>query len=307
MDDAVVTQVVEHVRTLVEAHYLFPDVAGAVSAILAGGLAERRYPTDLSALADAVTADLQSVNGDRHLRLVHHTEAIPPDEPNHNKDDDERAALERWAQQTSRGVACIQHLSGNIGYLELRPVLFPRNLAAESITAALTVLADTDALIVDLRNCVGGDPDTTPFIVSYLWDDQPVQLTGLREGQDEHPRQLWTLPNVAGRRYGRDKPVFVLTSGTTFSGGEHLAYDLQRLGRATLVGEATGGGAHAREGYRVHPHLEATISVAAAVHPTDGGNWERTGVLPDIPAPSADAREVAHQHAVRRTTMTNQP
>jgi C-terminal processing protease CtpA/Prc len=81
----------------------------------------------------------------------------------------------------------------------------------------------------------------------------------------------------------------VLTGATTFSGGEQLSYDLQQLGRATIIGERTRGGANAREGFRVHPHLEATISVAEAVHPKTGTNWEGTGVTPDIQATAAQA------------------
>jgi C-terminal processing protease CtpA/Prc len=81
----------------------------------------------------------------------------------------------------------------------------------------------------------------------------------------------------------------VLTGATTFSGGEQLSYDLQQLGRATIIGERTRGGANARKGFRVHPHLEATISVAEAVHPKTGTNWEGTGVTPDIQATAAQA------------------
>jgi C-terminal processing protease CtpA/Prc len=44
--------------------------------------------------------------------------------------------------------------------------------------------------------------------------------------------------------YGAHKPVFVLTSPGTFSGGEELSYDLQVLERAVVVGEVTGGGAN---------------------------------------------------------------
>ena len=48
----------------------------------------------------------------------------------------------------------------------------------------------------------------------------------------------------------------MLTSGSTFSGGEELAYDLQQLGRATVVGERTRGGAHPVERFRIRPHLQ---------------------------------------------------
>src|SRR5580700_10014358 len=122
----------------------------------------------------------------------------------------------------------------------------------------------------------------TAFLISYLWDHEPAQLTGLREGQDNQLTQAWTLPYVPGGRFGKDKPVYVLTSATTFSGGEQLSYDLQQLGRATIVGERTRGGANAREGFPVHPHLEATISVAESVSPITGSNWEGTGVGADL-------------------------
>ena len=296
MAEAELADVMNQVRALVEEHYIFPEVAAKVSGVLAAGLAGGRYPADMPALAAAVTADLQSVNGDKHLRLLYREEAIPP--RTQGSDAEEYAAMAHWAGQTCGGVACAQRLAGNVGYLDLRPVLFPAVLAGEVITAAMSLLATTDALIIDLRNCLGGEPSMPPFIISYLWDRDPAQLCGLRERTDTLPRQTWTLPYVPGRRFGKDKPVYVLTSAVTFSGGEQLSYDLQQLGRATIVGEPTRGGANLREGFRIHPHLEATISVAAAVSPKTGGNWEGTGVAPDIQTPADRARDTAYERAL---------
>ena len=207
--------------------------------------------------------------------------------------------MARWADQTCGGVACVRRLAGNVGYLDLQPVLFPAVICGEIITAAMSLLAATDALIIDLRHCLGGEPGMATFLISYLWDHEPVQLTGLREREDNQLKQAWTLPYVPGRRFGKAKPVYVLTSATTFSGGEQLSYDLQQLGRATIIGERTRGGAHAREGFRVHPHLEATISVAEAVNPKTGGNWEGTGVTPDIQTTAGQARDTAYELALR--------
>src|SRR5436853_241614 len=69
------------VGALVETHYVSPDVAPAVSRVLADGLAEGRYPAEARSLATAVTADLQSVNGDKHLRLLYHEQALPQRTP----------------------------------------------------------------------------------------------------------------------------------------------------------------------------------------------------------------------------------
>jgi Peptidase family S41 len=128
--------------------------------------------------------------------------------------------MARWADQTCGGVACAQRLAGNVGYLDLQPVLFPAVLCAEVMTAAVSLLATTDALIIDLRNCLGGEPSMVTFLISYLWDRDPAQLSGMQERQDNLLRQTWTLPYVPGRRFGKDKPVYVLTSAVTFSGGE---------------------------------------------------------------------------------------
>lgn len=280
MDEAELADVVDQVRTLVEAHYIFPEVGAKVSEVLAAGLAARRYPASLPALAAAVTADLQSVNGDKHLRLLFREQAIQPRTP--GDDTGEYAAMARWADQTCGGVACVQRLAGNVGYVDLRPVLFPAVMCGEVMTAAMSLLAPADALIIDLRGCLGGEPGMVAFLISYLWDRDPAELSGLRQRQDSLPRQAWTLPYVPGRRFGKAKPVYVLTSAVTFSGAEQLSYDLQQLGRATIVGERTRGGANPREGFRVHAQLEATISVATSVNPKTGGNWEGTGVAPDI-------------------------
>lgn len=291
MNDVQPDVIVGRIRDLVETHYVFPDVAAEVSRLLAAGLADGRYPADAPSLAEAVTADLQSVSGDKHLRLLLHTEALADRKP--GDDTAEYAAMTRWADQTCGGIACVQQLDSNVGYLDLRPALFPAVIAGDSVTAAMSLLAGTDALIIDLRGCRGGEPGMVAFLISYLWDHEPVQLTGLRERGTQEIRQSWTLPHVPGRRFGKTKPVYVLTSKATFSGAEALSYDLQQLSRATVIGERTGGGANAREGFPVHPHLEATISVAEAVNPVTGSNWEGTGVAPDVVTTAEQARDAA--------------
>ncbi|MFF3129449.1 S41 family peptidase [Streptomyces sp. NPDC057908] len=116
----------------------------------------------------------------------------------------------------------------------------------------------------------------------------------------ERREQSWNLPHVPGARFGGDKPLYVPAGARTFSGAEELTYDLQQLGRTVVVGEPTGGGAHPREGWTVHPHLEATIPVGRPVNPVSGTNWEGTGVQPDVLCPAAGALDRAHELAVAR-------
>lgn len=288
-------------RQLIETHYVFPDMAATVCRRLAEGAAAGRYPVDPAAFAAVVTTDLQADSHDLHLRVVHHTEPLPEEKP--GDDAEQWAAMRRWAATTCGGVATVARRDGNVGLLALGPVLFPTPIAAEQVGAALTVLADCDALVLDLRGCLGGEPTMVAYVASYLWDHEPVQLTSLRH-RDGGTTQSWTLPYVPGRRYGRDRPLYVLTSATTFSGAEQLAYDLQQLGRATVIGERTRGGANAREGFRLAPHLEATIPVAASVHPVSGTNWEGVGVTPDIATTADEAEATAYRLATATPTGT---
>jgi C-terminal processing protease CtpA/Prc len=76
------------------------------------------------------------------------------------------------------------------------------------------------------------------------------------------------------------------------------SWTLPQQGRATIVGERTGGGAHPRRGFTVHAHLELTVPVARPVDAMSGTNWERVGVAPDIDIPADQAFTVAYHRAL---------
>jgi C-terminal processing protease CtpA/Prc len=162
----------------------------------------------------------------------------------------------------------------------------------------MAMLWATDALLLDLRGCRGGSPDMVALVCSYLFDDEPVHLNDLVTPAAGTVRQYWTVPQLVGPRFGGSKPIWVLTSPTTFSAAEELTYNLQQLGRAVVVGERTRGGAHPREGFTVHPHLEASVPIARAVNPVSGTNWEGTGITPDLEVPADAAFAVAYGRAL---------
>ncbi|MFD5368904.1 S41 family peptidase [Streptomyces sp. NPDC127103] len=287
--------VIDETARLVSEQYVFPEIAEQVADLLRRRLAEGAYDVDgAEELAGLVTADLQSVNGDRHLRLKHHAEPVSPEQG--------AATLEAMRRDfdTSLGGAPLVRLhDGGIAVLELAPMLFPLDWAAEPLAAALTLTSRAQALIVDLRANRGGDPDTVAFVCSYLLDRR-THLNSMHWRKGDRREQSWSLPHVPGARFGGSKPLYVLTSESTFSAAEELAYDLQQLGRAVVVGERTRGGAHPCKGWTVHPHLEVTVPMGRAVNPVSGTNWEGTGVQPDVLCPAADALDQARALAAAR-------
>ncbi|MFI2608974.1 S41 family peptidase [Kitasatospora sp. NPDC018619] len=287
--------VVESIAALVGENYVFPDAARQLAALLRSRSAEGAYRTDRAQeLADAVTADLRSVNGDLHLALKHHAAPVPAE-----RGAAALAAMRREFDASLHGVPRVELLDHGVAVLEIAPKMFPVDWAAQPLAAALSLVAPARALVLDLRRNTGGDPQTVAFVCGYLLDDR-THLNTLLSRQGEVAEQSWTPPFVPGARFGGSKPLYVLTSGDTFSGGEELAYDLQQLGRAEVVGEATRGGAHPREGWTVHPHLELSVPVARAVNPVSGTNWEGTGVRPDVPCDAGSALDRALALAAAR-------
>ena len=141
-------------------------------------------------------------------------------------------------------------------------------------------------------------PATNLVFRGFMPDDKDFHLNSLYWREGNVTEQYWTLPYVPGKKFG-DKPVYVLTSKDTFSGGEEFAYNLKTRQRATLIGETTGGGAHPGTAYRLHPHFDVFIPNGRAVNPITGSNWEGTGVTPDIPINQEQAFTVAYGMALK--------
>ena len=108
-------------------------------------------------------------------------------------------------------------------------------------------------------------------------------------------RKRWTLDSVAGARFGGAKPVYVLTSAHTLSAAEELAYDLQVLKRATIVGETTSGQAHATFEARIDEHFEILLPTGKTLNPLTGADWEGLGVVPDVKVTATEALATAQR------------
>jgi CubicO group peptidase (beta-lactamase class C family) len=140
-------------------------------------------------------------------------------------------------------------------------------------------------------------------VCSYLFD-KPTHLNDIYSRGDSSKTEFWTKSDVPGKRYGNEKPIFVLTSNRTFSGAEEFSYNLQNLKRATIVGETTGGGAHPVSVQKLGKDFLITVPNARAINPITKTNWEGTGVKPDVDVPAAQALKAAHLLAIRAIQPT---
>jgi C-terminal processing protease CtpA/Prc len=238
------------------------------------------------------------VSRDKHLRVRYSHRPLPERAARTGPTAEEREQHRNYLNRINYGFERIERLPGNIGYMDFRGFTDPE-LGAETVAAAFNFLANTDGLIIDLRQNGGGTPGMVALISSYLFGPEPVHLNDLYWREGDRTDQFWTLKEVPGRRYA-GKDVYVLTSNRTFSGAEEFSYNLKNLKRATIVGEATGGGAHPGGVNRLHAHFSAFIPTGRAINPITKSNWEGTGVEPDVKVPAAQALKVAHLAALKK-------
>lgn len=199
------------------------------------------------------------------------------------------------------GIPRIEMLPNNIGYLRLDFFADPM-ACGRTAAAAISFLANTDAVIFDLRDNSGGDPRMVAMMLTYLFD-KPVHLNDFYDRTDNKTTEYWTLRYVPGLRLGK-KPAYVLTSSRTFSGAEEFAYDLKNLRRATVVGETTAGAAHAVSPHPAGDHFTVFVPNARIISPVTNRDWEGTGVSPDVPTSADDALEAAARLAEEKIQQT---
>ncbi|MFB7811373.1 S41 family peptidase [Streptomyces virginiae] len=291
-NEEIIEQALQHIET----GYIFPEKAVEIGAAIRSRRASGAYAAlDGPTLCQAITADFQEVCQDKHMRLlwVEETLSLEPEDQ-----DAGRSAFLALLRAENQGVRRVERLDDGVALIELSRIPGTDEGAAV-IGAAMQLAAGSSALVLDFRSCLGGIPEGAAMWCSYFFPDDQVHLHDIYDGTTGTTRQFWTAGHLPAPRY-LDRPVYVLTSAITFSGGEDVAYTLQAHGRATLVGETTRGGAHPTVRHTLTEHIQVTVPIARSISTVTGGNWEGVGVLPDLPAPADQALETALK-AIRAT------
>jgi retinol-binding protein 3 len=294
LDEAERGRVVEGAVTLLREFYLFPNVAKNTAARLEAQQKRGDYRaiTDGAVFAIRLSDDLTALSGDKHFGVDYFIKEMPPEEASSRPHPDPQKVA-----ASNCGFEKADHYPPNIGYLKLNAFAEP-DLCASTAVAAMNFLADSDTLIIDLRDNHGGAPRMAALISSYLFDE-PTHLDDIYNRQENTTEQLWTLPYVPGRKF-TGKAVYILTSSRTFSVGEEFSFDLKNLKRVTLVGETTGGGAHPTAPHRIDGHFFIRVPFARFMNPITQADWEGTGVQPDLKVAATDALDEALKQARTR-------
>ena len=291
-------ETIKGILKVLRSRYVFPEVADSMQNFVMKNLQSGKYDSisDGNEFAFQLTKDLQSVSKDLHLK-VQYTNVVEAKNEESGKSGGREAWLNQILTENNYGIKSKKILEGNIGYLEI-PMFGPLDRCADTIISAIQYVVDTDALILDLRSCRGSlDENTIPFMCSYFFKES-THFFNIYSRETNFTKQFWTNAWVPGKRY-TDKPIYVVTSSRTFSGGEELAYDLKYADRAVVVGEVTRGGANPTNLEKINPNFTVSVPYMRSVNPITQTNWEGTGVEPDIQVKSNIALYTAQIAALK--------
>jgi hypothetical protein len=279
IDPEVAARMVDDIAKQLTEGYIYEDAGkkiakGLRKAQAAGKLGEG---STAPALAQALTAELQALSNDIHLR-VEYRAGRPGRQAAEDSSGGEPAAREAHGPGSS-GIGGHQIFDDNIGYLNMVHFGGGDGAAAE-LDKVLAELAGVRALIIDLRENLGGGPFMVRYLSTYLFAERTHLASRVGRNMPE-PAERWTFETTRGERMA-DIPVVLLISNTTVSAGESFAFGLRNNGRVTIVGERTAGGGHFGDMVDLGDGFSMFLPIGKTINPKTGEGWEAEGLAPDV-------------------------
>lgn len=321
LDASTRAEVIEEAIVLLEDLYVIPETAERVAVMLLENLSAGKYDGETSerAFAAAVTRDMQELTHDKHLRLSwgqgggqptrRVVRGAPGGDATSDPGEPTRVVVrEEGSPQPGggsdggvfdnvKGIPVAKMLPGNVGYVDIR-LFVPLDMQKDDAVQAMATVADADAVIFDLRMCMGGVPEMVHFITSYLYGPEPMHLLTYYHGHTE-PDSAFTLAEVPGRRRP-DVDVWILTSELTGSGCEEFTYNLKHHDRAMVVGQITGGAGHGGSVHALSAGFNIFVPDFRPVHPVTGTGWEAVGVVPHVECEAEKGLPITHKLAIEK-------
>jgi C-terminal processing protease CtpA/Prc len=294
--------------------YVDPNLGKKTAEIIKQKKEQNAYDSlnQKSKLIRVLIADMHKATNDKHLQLVDPKgfDQAPPDgsaqtrptiqifNPNATSQSDikQNKLIQEMLKRMNYGLKDAKVLDGNIGYLDIRqftsPGMDPE--VFQAIDKTLKSFQNCSGMILDLRLCsAGGDPEVMMYMASYfLSGDEPELLYELYDRDNKKIKEFGTRPDISGK-YQPDVPLYILVSAKTFSAGEMFAYGLQKIGRATIIGETSAGAAHETNTVGIGHGIFMVLPINKLQHVKTKTDWEGTGVIPDIPVKADQALDAA--------------
>lgn len=228
---------------------------------------------------------------DKHFTVQY----VPLSEQQNQSQSEQVTQKEPWFQRLARNNAGFREVvvkKGNVGVLEFWGFAELNTHTKKKIASAMGMLSDVDALIIDLRENGGGSGETVSWLTSYFVEGK-VHLNSFYTRYTDTLNPFYTEPTITNAQLA-SVPLYILIGPDTFSAAEEFAYNLKHLGRATIVGMPSKGGANPWRWFALEGDFRIGVPTTQAINPITKSNWEGRGVQPDILISEDNALEKAY-------------
>ncbi len=299
-----IEQVVDSICHYLIVNFNDKDIATEISNTLRNNLANKKYSTitGYKDFAYKMHVDLYHLSKDNHCAIRYDPVTIAK-----SKESGENEFLNGVLddKRINYGLEQVKILEGNVGYIKLDRFPYPTE-AGKIIESAITMVSNSDALIIDLRDNVGGYLEMVQFLTACFFEDN-IHINTINERSKGEAKQFWSYPYIHGNTID-SIPVYILTSKRTFSAAEWFTYVLQVNDRAMVIGENTKGGANTVGTFILNNNFMLFLPVSKCISPTTNTNFNNTGIVPDSLTTKAKSLNIAYEIALTKldSSETNQ-
>ena len=300
-----VSRLIDSINSSLDNNYVFPDKAQIISKFLQSQAEKKAYASfskDPQKLAKQIQADIYKILLDPHMLVDFNPAFAARSQGNAKPTDEEMMQSKKYWKENNYFFKKVELLPGNIGYFPFNGFVEHIKEAKPIIASALGFLANTSAIIIDLRENQGGEPDMVSQLESYFFKEK-TRMNDLVNRSNKDTTFYYADPAKTDG-LTLSMPVYILTSKKTFSAAEDFSYAMQQAKRATIVGEVTGGGAHPTKPFSVGQGFVVSVPFARSLNPVTNTDWEGTGIIPDFKVEATKALSKAQELIFRERQIT---
>lgn len=285
-----ISKLIDSINLSLDNNYIFPEKAQLISKFLQSQAKKKAYTLftkDPQKLVKQIQADIYKIHRDPHMVIEYNPEFAAHGAGKVTPSEEEITESRKYWKENNYFFKKVELLPGNIGYFPFNGFVEHIKEAKPIIASALGFLANTRAIIIDLRENRGGEPDMVSQLESYFFKEK-TRMNDLVNRSSKDTTFYYADPAKTDG-LTLSMPVYILTSKKTFSAAEDFSYAMQQAKRAIIVGEVTGGGAHPTMPFSVGQGFVVSVPFARSLNPITQTDWEGTGIIPDfqVEAPKA--------------------
>jgi len=196
--------------------------------------------------------------------------------------------VELTLQESVSGQVTSRILDGNIGYLRIAS-LNDAFVEQARINLKTLVSAGADKILLDLRNCVEGEPAGGAEVANFFLKEGVIYFSQGRNGEKID------VVTASPEKFLTDLPAALLLNRSTAGAAEIIAGALKDHGRAKLIGEKTFGVGSSQKTIKLKSGAALILSTAKYCTPNgtiiQAETARKAGIEPDFTSPDTEKRQ----------------